>query len=239
MEASQVHAVAREILARRCAEAYVHNLLSTINSSGGRSVLFAGAVRDAVYSALTGTSTLPRDYDIGVAKMSRSHFDGFCRALGAERNRYGGYQFYASDGSAIDIWRLEDTAGVLAHDCSPSVDNVLRTFIFDVNAVAYDPSANEIYDRGCLNALRRRRIGFVRSALLHDQRNFAGRAISLRVRFGFRLSRALRSFVAEWYDGKEVDRHLAKAQFSYSLPWSSPDPATTTGVPGMSSRFCE
>lgn len=240
VEAPQVYEAARDLLTSQYVRSGVGDVVSSITSRGGHPLLFAGAVRDALYSALTGMSTVPRDYDVGVAGMSRSGFDVFCRTLGAEPNRYGGYQCYASDRLNIDLWRIEETVGILAHACRPTVCNVLRTFIFDLNAIAYDPTSGAIHDYGCLTALRRRQIGFVRSALLHDHSDFAGRAISLRLRFAFKMSPALRSFVAQWCDSKETERQLAKVAFRYSSGRSSPDQKTSTAdLPGASSLFWE
>ena len=240
VEAPQVYEAARHLLTSQCALLGVGGVVSSISSRGGRPFLLAGAVRDAVHGALTGISTVPRDYDIGVAGMSRDGFDVFCRSLGAERNRYGGYQCYASEGLNVDLWRIEETVGILAHACRPTVRNVLRTFILDLNAIAYDPTSGVIHDYGCLTALRRRRVGLVRSALLHDHSDFAGRAISLQLRFAFKLSPALRSFVAQWYDSKETERQLAKVPFCYSFGRPSTDlAASTPDLSGASSLFWE
>jgi hypothetical protein len=99
----------------------VHETMAGVRSYGGRPILFAGAVRDELYAALTGIPALPRDYDIGVAQMSRDCFVAFANSLGAARNRYGGYQFHARDGLNIDLWRIEDTVGILAVSCRPTI----------------------------------------------------------------------------------------------------------------------
>ena len=199
------------LLESQCRVSGVREIMSSVRSLGGRPFLCAGAVRDALRGTLTGIALRPRDYDIAIAVVSHEHFDAFAASLGARRNQYGGYQVSARDGLNVDLWRIEDTVGVLANGCRPTITNVLRTFVIDLNAVAYDPTENVLHDQGCLGALHRREIGFVRNALLHDHSNFAGRALALQYRFPFRLSCELRDFVAGWYDSAEAERQKAKA----------------------------
>jgi len=208
----QVYEAACRLLEIQCRVSGVWEIMVGIRALEARPFLFAGAVRDALYTTLTGIVTRPRDYDIGISMICRDRFDAFASSLGAKRNRYGGYQFHACDGLNVDLWRIEDTVGVLANACKPTITNVLRTFVVDLNAIAYDPTDNVVFDQGCLEALRRREIGFVRVPLLHDHSNFAGRAVCLQSRFAFQLSRELRHFVAEWYDSVEAERQHAKTQ---------------------------
>jgi len=222
-----VYETARDLLTTQCVESGVADVVSSINIQGGRPFLFAGAVRDAVRSALTSLPGAPRDYDIGVSGMSRNRFGMLCRALGAQPNRHGGYRCCFSKMANMDLWRTEDTVGILVHACAPTISNILRSFILDLNAIAYDPNTGEFHDYGCLAALTMHRIGFVRSALLHDHSDFAGRAISLQVRFGFRMSPPIRSFVAEWHDPKETERQFAKMNTTTLTPpshqWGRPE----------------
>jgi hypothetical protein len=109
-----------------------------------------------------------------------------------------------------------------------AVASVLRSFVIDLNAIAYDPTDNVIHDEGCLAALVRGEIGIVRGAIMHDHANFAGRALSLKSRFDFRLSRELQDFVAQWSDSAEAERQIAKASaFGYSPELRSGSTAPT------------
>ena len=208
------------MLRAHCLTAGILDLTAGISAAGGHPILLAGAARDAIYATLTRQPLCPRDYDICVKGMCRDSFDEIAVGFGAERNRYGGYQLQHNGCAAIDLWRIEDTTGILAHSCSPTVTNVLRTFVLDLNAVAYDLVGGVMQDQGCLKALERRRIGFVRSPLSHDESNFAGRVLTLQQRFAFSLSPRMRTFVHDWYDPKETERHLAKSHRSLFGPRS-------------------
>ena len=210
----------------------VHEILVDVRAFGGRPFLFAGVVRDTLYSSLTGVPAIPRDYDVGVAQMSSECFVAFASSRGAARNRYGGYQFNARDGLNVDLWRIEDTVGVLAASCKPTVTNVLRSFVIDLNAIAYDPADSVIHDEGCLPALVKREIGVVRGAIMHDHANFAGRALALKSRFDFRLSKELQDLVAHWSGSAEAERQIAKASaFGYSPEFRSG--SATTALVGI------
>jgi len=205
-----VHESACRLLEMQCRASGLREIMSSTRLFGGRPFLFAGAVRDALFASLTGITSRPRDYDIGIARVRRDRFEAFATCLGAEPNQYGGYHLTARDALRVDLWRIEDTVGVLVHACRPTIMNVLRSFVIDLNAVAYDPTEKVLQDHGCLEALCRREIGLVRDALLHDHSNFAGRALALQHRFAFRLSKELREFVAAWYDSAEAERQRAK-----------------------------
>jgi tRNA nucleotidyltransferase/poly(A) polymerase len=176
-----------------------------------RSFVCAGAVRDCLHSALTGKAAQPRDIDIGIQGLSNKAFACLGRMLRATKNVYGGYTARTAAGVDIDLWRLEDTIGTKEH-CRPStVENVLRSFILDVNAVAFEPATGRFCDLGALQALRRKRIDFVSCALLHSESKFAARAAVLASRLSFHLSGDVSLFVTNRLKEDAVRYELSKS----------------------------
>ncbi len=216
IEEAILYVMTGQLLRKQCRENGLQNLMSRFACLGGKPILFAGAVRDALYSVYTDTPIQPRDYDVGIARMTRHRFKSLNKKLGGERNRYGGYQYRDLNGLNVDIWRIEDTVGISVHRCNATISNVLKTFVLDVNAIAFDPMEDRFYDEGCLRSFLDHEISFVQGALLHDHYNFAARALSLSYRFQFQLSSKLCQFTTEWFDQRECTRQELKLRNFYS-----------------------
>lgn len=82
-------------------------------------------VRDAVFTALHSD---PR---------AQALHDAVFQAFG-RRNRHGGYLLPAEGAPNWDVWRLEETIGLRKTGAPCSIENVVRTFNLDCNAVAMD-----------------------------------------------------------------------------------------------------
>ena len=77
----------------------------------------------------------PRDFDIGVAGIRKEDFDSILAGLG-RRNRHGGFVLRERGLPTWDIWRLEDSVGLQKTKSLFSIENVLRSFNLDCNAIA-------------------------------------------------------------------------------------------------------
>lgn len=209
---SEVYRGAAQLLGRWILRDGIGSLLGDIRSNGGRPYVLAGAVRDAIRAVAQERECSPKDYDIGVASLNQESLRELTRRFGSRLNRSGGHQIVLRNGVTVDLWNLSESAGIKINRCRPSVRNVLRTFVLDVNAVAFDDSRCEILDLGCLAALRSRRIGILPSALLHSHSNFAARAIVLRSRLDLELTPGLEEFVGTFADENELRHQLSKPQ---------------------------
>lgn len=175
-----------------------------------RPLLLAGAVRDALLSIELGRPTRsPRDLDIGVHCASQRRFHRMLRQLGGIPNRHGGYKLVLN-GQALDIWRLQDTVGIRFHRAPYSLTNVLRSFVIDLNAAAFDPDTGVFYEGGTLRAVRTRQIHFAEGALLHSAPTFAAKALLAAIRFGIPLSSELHRFTCQFIDSHTLSHEWAK-----------------------------
>jgi hypothetical protein len=209
---ADVYRAAAQLLGRWIVRDGIASLLEDIRSSGGQPYLLAGAVRDAIRAVALSKECSPKDYDIGVASLDHGALRELGRRFDSRLNRSGGHQILLGNGVIVDLWNLSESAGVKVNHCRPSVRNVLRTFVLDVNAVAFDDSRCEIFDLGCLAALRSRRIGILRSALLHSHSNFAARAMVLKSRLDLELTSDLKEFVVAFANRDEVRHQFSKSQ---------------------------
>lgn len=218
----------QQILAQWLVRDGIGALLDSIASFGGHPILFAGCVRDALMCVTSESCSMPRDYDIGVRGMSAVAFRNLMGSYSGNANQYGGFTGQLPNGVNFDCWRIEDTNGVTAHNCEPSLSNVLRTFVLDINAIAFDPTSEAFIDIGCLAAIRNRQIGIVDQVLHHNSANFAVKARRLGARLNYPLSEQLQDFVTAWFDSDEAVRQQNKYQSTGATSGISELPSSST-----------
>ena len=117
----------------------------------------------------------PRDVDIGVAGLHKKLFAEVMKSYKAKPNRYGGYRLYWGNSPYWDIWRIEETVGLKKSTETKSVENVLRSFVLDCNAIAYDILRDRFLDLNARSSIVRGEISLLRNAILHDEPVFAER----------------------------------------------------------------
>lgn len=162
---------------------------------GAEIYVVAGALRDAIVTQYEGEGDrTPRDFDIVIGRLCRGDFDAVLQAFG-RRNRHGGYLLPAAGAPNWDVWRLEETIGLRKTGVPRSIENVLRTFNLDCNAVAMDLRTGLVLDGGAIKAVRQRRVDFVHHAIPHSEDTFAAKALLLNLRLKYAMSGELRRFV--------------------------------------------
>jgi hypothetical protein len=162
---------------------------------GAEIYVVAGALRDAMVIQYEGEGDqTPRDFDMAVSGLRREEFDGVLQSFG-RRNRHGGYVLPAEGAPNWDVWRLEETIGLRKTGAPCSIENVLRTFNLDCNAIAMDLRTGLVLDGGAIEAVRRRQVDFVHRAIRHSQETFAAKALLLNLRLKYAVSGELNRFV--------------------------------------------
>src|SRR2546426_2898459 len=157
--------------------------------------ILAGAVRDAIAALYEGRGDgRPRDFDIGVAGIDSEDFNYILAAFGM-RNRHGGFVLREQDLPTWDVWRLEDSIGLRKTGSIFSLENVLRSFNLDCNAIALDIRTGMFIDAGAIESIRRMRVGLVESAISHSYMTFAAKALLVELRFGYRGSVDMEHFI--------------------------------------------
>jgi hypothetical protein len=157
--------------------------------------VLAGAIRDAIASEYESQSDVaPRDFDIGITGVDREFFDSVLTSFGT-RNRHGGYLLREQGKPTWDIWRLEDSIGLRKTGLAFSLENVLRSFNLNCNAVALDLKSGVFTDAGAIESIRKRRVGFVEKRISHSCDTFAAKALLLQLRFGYDVSVEMNHFI--------------------------------------------
>jgi hypothetical protein len=173
---------------------------------GARIYVLGGAVRDVIASDFGQQSGwAPRDVDLGVIGVAAPEFEYVLSGV-ARKNRHGGFVLEAAGKPTWDIWRLENSIGLRKTGTAFSLENVLRSFNLDCNAIALDIRAGLIVDDGAINAIRRRQVGFVPNVIRHSRETFAAKALLTQLRFGYSTSSGLDLL---------IETHLERASLLY------------------------
>lgn len=173
---------------------------------GARIYALAGAVRDAIASDFGQQSGwAPRDFDVGVMGIAAPEFEYVLSGIG-EKNRHGGFALESLGKPRWDVWRLENSIGLRKTGTVFSLENVLRSFNLDCNAIAFDIRAGLIVDAGAIDAIRRKQVGFVPNVIRHSRDTFAAKALLTQLRFGYSISTAL---------GLLIETHLERGSLLY------------------------
>jgi hypothetical protein len=188
---------------------------------GAHIFILAGALRDAIAAHYEGEGTWdPRDLDIAVANVSGQLFDEVLIGLG-RRNRHGGYVLTRPGSPDWDVWRLEETIGLKKTGSPRSLENVLRSFNLDCNAIALDIRTGLFLDAGAIEAIRHKRLGFAEDAIHHSIDTFAAKALLLHLRLKYQLRDEMQHFVARNLQLNSLQYETAKV-FPGAAVLSSP-----------------
>ena len=163
---------------------------------GAQIFVLAGALRDTIAAHYEGEGPGdPRDFDIAVAGINRELFDEVLMGFG-RRNRHGGYILSQPGSPDWDVWRLEETIGLKKTGAPRSLENMLRSFNLNCNAIALDVRTGLFLDAGAIDAIRHKRLGFADDVIHHSADTFAAKALLLHLRLNYQLTDEMRAFVA-------------------------------------------
>ncbi|HZD93758.1 MAG TPA: hypothetical protein VE133_05855, partial [Candidatus Sulfotelmatobacter sp.] len=94
-----------------------------------------------------------------------------------------------------DIWRLEETIGIRKTGSACSLENVLRSFNLNCNAIALDVRTGLFLDAGAIEAIHHKRLGFTEDAIRHSTDTFAAKALLLHLRLKYQLTGETQQFI--------------------------------------------
>lgn len=170
----------------------VHPPLARLQAAlppGARICLLGGAIRNLILVRVHGSSPETRDLDFVVAGLPEDFRLPRCLPR-RERviTEMGGVRWQPPDSPfSFDLCRLADFVVFRLFPMPPTLENLLANIDFSANAVIYDPAADRLYERGCINAIYARRFDF-NTLRLCDKLISTYRILVLSHKLGFTLS---------------------------------------------------
>jgi hypothetical protein len=170
-----------------------------------------GVVRDLLLGQLRMIHKPIRDIDLVVqGAPDREVLEHLLSDFNFRTNRMGGLKFRASsEGVYFDLWRIEDQVELSSSSGPPyTVEQLLRHFLLDIDAVAWNPRTGDLYDYGCLRAITAGAIDLVGAEGISVSRASVQAAHILLISYdtGFTVSKQARELVREtWRSGKQEE----------------------------------
>jgi hypothetical protein len=170
-------------------------------SSVWRTVLMGGMIRDLYLNQVAKIRVRPADADLVIfGASSIAEIGAKLDNLHPLKNTFGGIKIQPRrDGVVFDIWRVEDHTNMPASVKSPTIEQLLRHNLLDIDAILWDPVTDTLHDCGSTEAIRVRKIGLMGPEGISQK--FLARQVAhvLVVAFktGFEVSGDLRAFVRD------------------------------------------
>ncbi len=168
---------------------------------GWKAVVMGGLLRDLLVQQILKVGRAPADADIVI--FGADSIDEIRNRLGGvirSTNSFGGVKCQIRPGGIVfDLWRVEDHTNMAAAPKPRTIEQLLRHNLLDVDAIAWNPAGDGLYDCGCLGAVKAERIGMMGPEGI-SQEFLANQLVHVLVvafKTSFTLSADVRSFVAD------------------------------------------
>ena len=175
--------------------------LSTRLPGSAEIFVAGGAVRDILIRTLHGSAPATRDIDIFIGGLDRGFsLSGALSDQRVEPTDLKGIRWHpALSDLAYDLCLLPDFLVIDIFNLEPTVENLLASIDFTINAIIYDYRRQRLIEKGCTAAISERVIDF-NCGLLPDKSLIAYRILLMGHRTGFALALPAFEFVKKRLD---------------------------------------
>jgi hypothetical protein len=188
----------------------IHRNLDTLRHCLPKSasiLVVGGAIRNLLIEHIHGSAPQTDDIDLFV--------DGVPGEYPLE-NRLAGQNFHrteldglrwrpAKSNYAYDICLLPNFVVVAKYRLTPTVQNLLASIDFTVNAIGYDIDRHILHEHGCISAIKNRLIEFNTRRMV-NKLLLAYRILLIHHKTGFQLSTEVQSFLKSQIDFDTLGR---------------------------------
>jgi hypothetical protein len=161
--------------------------------------VMGGLLRDLLLERVQGIEAKPADIDIVISGAGSVHeIQNKLGNTSLSTNAFGGVKSRVRpNGILFDLWRMEDHTNIPKRSSPPTIEQLLRHNLLDIDAILWDPKNDQLHDCGCLKAITAERIDLAGREGISDKAPAAQVAHVLAVAYktNFPLSAELRSFV--------------------------------------------
>lgn len=118
--------------------------------------IFGGWCRDKIHSYKYGDPVVSPDIDLVVnGELDESILSYF------HRTQFGGFRLHLKyTNKLVDFWPLNQTYAFQKGLFTPTIENLLKSTIFDVNSIIFDIHNSRMTNGLALEAIEKRQIGF-------------------------------------------------------------------------------
>jgi len=164
--------------------------------AGAKLFVAGGAIRNLLIRATHGSSPATRDIDLFVGDVDADvSLDCSLAGQKTKLTELDGIRWQPeSSDLAFDICRLSDFVIIKKYQLAPTLENLLQTLDFTVNAVVFDFNSQQLYEKDCLKAICTRRLEFNTTRRLNNLL-LAYRILLIRFKTGFILADRLFAFL--------------------------------------------
>jgi len=160
-----------------------------------------GAIRNIIINIIHGNAPLTRDIDLFIGWIEKDYPLG--KNLAGEniqKTDLGGLRWYPSSSDYVyDISLLPNFIIIDKYKLAPTINNLLTSIDFTVNAVIYDVVYKEFYEQGCISSIKKRIIKF-NTQRFASKLMLAYRIFLIRHKTGFFLSQRVFTYVKSQID---------------------------------------
>ena len=157
--------------------------------------IVGGALRNIVIFALHGNAPPTGDIDIFIGGLPRNFsLSELLSDQTVKPTDLKGVRWYpVSSGLVYDLCLLPDFVVIATYHLDPTMENLLSSIDFTVNAILYDLHNRRLFENGCIVAVDDRVIDF-NCLLFPDKRLIAYRLLLMSHKTGFKLSERVFQF---------------------------------------------
>jgi hypothetical protein len=162
------------------------NFLITVLPQKAYLYIIGGALRNFIIKQFYGNAPPTRDIDMVISGLEKEF--SMEKMLAGEKFKntdFGGVRWNPQDSAfSFDLSLLDNFLPIKKFHLKPDIDNLLATIDFNVNAVIFEVKENHFYEKGAINAIKEKTIGF-NAQKTYDKGLLAYRLLLIRHKIGF------------------------------------------------------
>ena len=160
-----------------------------------------GAIRNIIINIIHGNAPPTRDIDLFIGGVEKDYpLEKDLAGENIQKTDLGGLRWYpSSSGYAYDISMLPKFIIIEKYRLAPTMNTLLTSIDFTVNAVIFDVVRKKLYEQGCLSSIKKRIIEF-NTQRFASKLILAYRIILIRHKTDFLLSQRVFAYVKNRID---------------------------------------
>lgn len=160
-----------------------------------------GSIRNIIINIIHGSAPITRDIDLFIGGVAKDYpLEKNLAGGNIQKTDLGGLRWHPSSSNyAYDISLLPNFIIIEKYKLAPTINNLLTSIDFTVNAVIYDVVYEKFYEQGCISSIKKRIIEF-NTQRIASKVILAYRIFLIRHKTHFLLSQRVFTYVKNQID---------------------------------------